>query len=430
MGEAGGRWGRPPRTRCGSCSAAPRTSCPPALCAAGAILVLRPLLPSVRPFRAGAICLLLGVTLGLAAGSLGLGPGRAAHEPLLDPGYVSDRGGALGELLFASSRALFSELGAHILFLFLMTGGVLLVTGASIAGVVKAAGEHVSTTTQRVRTAGARTDRCARTRHGGRPLGPAGAARRRAGGARHPRRGARARCRVALPRPLRRRARGHGRPRSRARRAGARGARGHRRPSAGAGRPCRGRGTAHRHGPGAADADGQPAHRRDRGRGPRLHAAARRLPQALEREGQAQVGRGRARGGAAGGGARPLRRRGPGGGQRERPARDPLRAAPGARDQDVEGREHARRPGLRARGRRRAHPRPDPRQARRGRRGAEPAAPDGAPGRRGPGGARRGGRRSPSGSARTSTARRSASTWPASRTCSWPAPPARASPAA
>ena len=52
-------------------------------------------------------------------------------------------------------------------------------------------------------------------------------------------------------------------------------------------------------------------------------------------------------------------------GSGQRPARHPLRAAPGARDQDVEGLEHARRPRLRARRRRRPHPRADPRQARR-----------------------------------------------------------------
>ena len=124
---------------------------PPALCAAGVVLVLHDTLPSVKPFRAGAICLLLGVTLGLAAGTLGLGPGTHDHAPLLDPGYVSDRGGALGELLYAASSQLFSPLGSHIIFLFLVTGGVLLVTGASIAGVVARTRDGVSATTERVK---------------------------------------------------------------------------------------------------------------------------------------------------------------------------------------------------------------------------------------------------------------------------------------
>ena len=38
---------------------------PVGLACAGVVLVMRPLLPAVRPFRAGAVCLLLGVTLGL-----------------------------------------------------------------------------------------------------------------------------------------------------------------------------------------------------------------------------------------------------------------------------------------------------------------------------------------------------------------------------
>ncbi len=157
MGEAGGQVGGAAKEALRFLLGGAAYLAPPALCATGAILVLRPLLPSVRPFRTGAICLVLGVTLGLAAGSLGLGPGTASHAPLLDPDYVSDRGGALGELLYVSSSTLFSDLGAHIIFLFLMTGGVLLVTGASIAGVVKATSERVSSTTQRVRSAGART---------------------------------------------------------------------------------------------------------------------------------------------------------------------------------------------------------------------------------------------------------------------------------
>jgi S-DNA-T family DNA segregation ATPase FtsK/SpoIIIE len=124
---------------------------PPALLAAGVILVLRPLLPTVKPFRAGAVCLLAGLTLGLAAGSLGLGPGQADHSPLLDPGYVTARGGALGELELWAARTLFSTMGAHIIFTFLMAGGILLVTGASIAGVVSATRKRVATTAERMR---------------------------------------------------------------------------------------------------------------------------------------------------------------------------------------------------------------------------------------------------------------------------------------
>jgi DNA segregation ATPase FtsK/SpoIIIE, S-DNA-T family len=144
LGEAGGRVGDATEDGLRYLLGDAAVLAPPALCAAGAILVLRDLQPSLRPFRAGGACLLLGLTLGLAAGSLGLGPGATEHEPLLDPGYVSERGGILGELLFTAASSLFSDLGAHILFVFLMLAGGMLVTGASVAGLLRATGQGVT----------------------------------------------------------------------------------------------------------------------------------------------------------------------------------------------------------------------------------------------------------------------------------------------
>ncbi len=112
----------------------------------GVVLVVDDVLPSLRPFRAGAICLTLGLALGLSAGSLGLGPGALPHDPLFEASYVSDRGGVLGEFLFWGSSTLFSEIGSHILFLFLMVGGILLLTGASLASILRATGTGVATT--------------------------------------------------------------------------------------------------------------------------------------------------------------------------------------------------------------------------------------------------------------------------------------------
>jgi DNA segregation ATPase FtsK/SpoIIIE, S-DNA-T family len=151
MGAAGGRAGEAVEDGLRFLLGGAALLAPPALCATGVVLVLRQMLPSVKPFRAGAVCLLLGVTLGLAAGSLGLGPGAHDHAPLLQPSYVSARGGALGELLYAATSAAFSDLGAHILFLFLVSGGVLLLTGASIAGIVATARESVTATSEHLR---------------------------------------------------------------------------------------------------------------------------------------------------------------------------------------------------------------------------------------------------------------------------------------
>jgi DNA segregation ATPase FtsK/SpoIIIE, S-DNA-T family len=119
--------------------------------ATGAVVVMRDIISALKPFRAGAICLTLGLTLGLAAGTLGLGPGAHAHDPLLSSSYVSDRGGILGEILFWASSTLFSTVGSHILFVFLVLGGGLLLTGASLASILSATGNGVATTTRAVR---------------------------------------------------------------------------------------------------------------------------------------------------------------------------------------------------------------------------------------------------------------------------------------
>jgi DNA segregation ATPase FtsK/SpoIIIE, S-DNA-T family len=124
---------------------------PVALFAAGAAIVIRPMLPAVHPLKTGALCLAAALTLGLAAGSLGLGPGDTPRDGFFDAAYLREHGGLVGESLFWASAKLFSEAGSHILFVFLLLAGVLLVTGASIAGVVQATREAATTTTERVR---------------------------------------------------------------------------------------------------------------------------------------------------------------------------------------------------------------------------------------------------------------------------------------
>jgi S-DNA-T family DNA segregation ATPase FtsK/SpoIIIE len=124
---------------------------PVALLASGAILVLRPMLPAVRPFRSGGLCLFAAAALGLAAGTLGLGPGGDAVR--WDPDWVRPRGGVFGEALYWGASTALGVVGAHIVALFLFLAAVLLLTGASIAGVVKATTDSVSTTTRDMRAA-------------------------------------------------------------------------------------------------------------------------------------------------------------------------------------------------------------------------------------------------------------------------------------
>src|SRR5215207_884069 len=124
---------------------------PVAMFAAGTLIVTRPMLPAVHPLRAGAVCLTAALTLGLAAGSLGLGPGETARDGWLDPAYFQEHGGLVGEVLLWGSAKLFSLAGSHILFAFLLAAGVLLLSGASIAGILTATRSAALTTGERVK---------------------------------------------------------------------------------------------------------------------------------------------------------------------------------------------------------------------------------------------------------------------------------------
>ena len=123
---------------------------PLGLVAAGAILVLRPVLPAVRPFRAAGICLLLALTLAFAAGTLGLGDGPV-RAGAWNVDLLEARGGALGQALYTGTSQVLGDVGSHILAVFLLLAGVLLATGASIAGVVRATGSGVADTTRVIR---------------------------------------------------------------------------------------------------------------------------------------------------------------------------------------------------------------------------------------------------------------------------------------
>src|SRR5919109_1058332 len=120
---------------------------PVALVAAGAILVLRPMLPAVRPFRSGGACLFAALALGLAAGTLGVGPGGSAVH--WEPEWVRPRGGLVGEGLYWAISTAIGSVGAHIVAVFLFLAAVLLLTGASVAKMVKATSDSVTTTTRR-----------------------------------------------------------------------------------------------------------------------------------------------------------------------------------------------------------------------------------------------------------------------------------------
>ena len=70
-----------------------------------------------------------------------------------DPEWVRPRGGLAGEALYWGASTALGTVGAHIIALFLFLAAVLLLTGASVAGVVKATTDSVSTTTRDMRAA-------------------------------------------------------------------------------------------------------------------------------------------------------------------------------------------------------------------------------------------------------------------------------------
>ena len=109
------------------------------------------MLPAVRPFRAGGLCLFAALALGLAAGTLGLGPGGSAVH--WDAEWVRPRGGLAGEALYWGASTALGTVGAHIVAVFGFLAATLLLTGASVAGVVQATTTSVSTTTRDMRAA-------------------------------------------------------------------------------------------------------------------------------------------------------------------------------------------------------------------------------------------------------------------------------------
>jgi DNA segregation ATPase FtsK/SpoIIIE, S-DNA-T family len=122
---------------------------PAALVAGGALILIRELRPPARPMRTGIGCLVAALTLALAAGMVG--PGAATAAAFWHPASFEARGGVLGQAELWTSSHLLSTLGAHILAVFLFVAGLILVSGATLAGVVRATGAGVLGTSRALR---------------------------------------------------------------------------------------------------------------------------------------------------------------------------------------------------------------------------------------------------------------------------------------
>jgi DNA segregation ATPase FtsK/SpoIIIE, S-DNA-T family len=124
---------------------------PTALVLAGGLVLMRELRPPTRPLRTGVVCLVCSITLALAAGTLGVGPGPVPSAVYWTPAAFELRGGVLGQAELWVTSHLISTVGADILAVFLFAAGLILVTGATLAGIVRATGVGVAGTTRALR---------------------------------------------------------------------------------------------------------------------------------------------------------------------------------------------------------------------------------------------------------------------------------------
>jgi S-DNA-T family DNA segregation ATPase FtsK/SpoIIIE len=143
-----------------------RVLAPVALVIGGGALLARPVLPALRPLRAGALCVFASVTLALAAGTLGVSTGErgvsagaatgSSPASAWSSSHLQSHGGVAGEALYQVAHRLFQSVGVDILVVFLMLTGVILLTGASLASAIRATGSGLMDTSRMVRRLGER----------------------------------------------------------------------------------------------------------------------------------------------------------------------------------------------------------------------------------------------------------------------------------
>jgi DNA segregation ATPase FtsK/SpoIIIE, S-DNA-T family len=125
-----------------------RALAPVTLAFGGGALLLRPVLPALRPLRAGSACVFASVTLALAAGTLGVSSPVGASTRAWTSAHLQSHGGVAGQALYEVSDRLVQSVGVDILVVFLLLTGVILLTGASLAGAIRATGSGLLETTR------------------------------------------------------------------------------------------------------------------------------------------------------------------------------------------------------------------------------------------------------------------------------------------
>jgi DNA segregation ATPase FtsK/SpoIIIE, S-DNA-T family len=139
LGWDGGRVGAASADALAYVAGACATLVPLAIAAAGVALVLRPFMTSPSAVNAGAVCVLASLLLAYAAQTAGLGPDGppSRHGQYFDPDFFSDHGGILGETLYWATTTLFQRIGAHIISVLLLVAGLLLLSGSTVAGLIR-----------------------------------------------------------------------------------------------------------------------------------------------------------------------------------------------------------------------------------------------------------------------------------------------------
>jgi len=130
---------------------------PVALVLVGARVLARgtDIAPAVRPLRAGTACLVLASALALAAGTLGIGPGRTPHTGVWAAATLKPRGGVLGGAEFAVAGHLLSTAGADLLAVFLFVAAAILLSGATFASFLNSSRHHAGIAMRRRETGSA-----------------------------------------------------------------------------------------------------------------------------------------------------------------------------------------------------------------------------------------------------------------------------------
>jgi DNA segregation ATPase FtsK/SpoIIIE, S-DNA-T family len=117
---------------------------PLALFGCGAVLILKPFLPAIRPLRTGGIFVIAGLLLVFAAQTASAGPDHPVRSGYFDAAWFPHHGGLAGEALYWSAATLFQRVGAQIIAVLLVAAGALLLTGTSIAAFLGTTGRAIT----------------------------------------------------------------------------------------------------------------------------------------------------------------------------------------------------------------------------------------------------------------------------------------------